>query len=217
MPKPRTHRKPAKRDIRQVKRGVASDAIGALQHGQDVYILTYGQFSLIDALDVILTQTGPADVVLSSWTAADAHLQHATHLMEALSIQRFRMIVDRSFRTRQPAYFRRMRDLFGVDCIREITSHAKFMTITNDRWNVVVRTSMNLNENPRFENIEITDDPTFAAFMLNIVDDIFDSVPPDHPECNMPDIPDSLKPFKLINAPVLETDNLTIPETTHVA
>ena len=73
--KPAVFKKPSSRTTRVMKRGVAQDAIGSLEHGQDTYILTYGQFSLIDALAALLDQTGPSAVVLSSWTAADSNLQ----------------------------------------------------------------------------------------------------------------------------------------------
>lgn len=215
--KPKVIKKSAKRDMRVIKRGTASDAIGKLEPGQDVYILTYGQFSLIDALSVILDQTGPADVVMSSWTAGDAHLEEAAHMMEAMAIRDFRMIVDRSFKTRQPAYFRRMRELFGVYCVREIRSHAKFIVVTNERWSVVVRTSMNLNENPRFENIEISVDAAFAQFMLGVVDEIFATVPADESTTKMPEISDSPMPYRLVDAPIMEFERLKVPATSHVA
>jgi hypothetical protein len=216
-PKPAVFRKPAARAMRIAKRGVAQDAIGQLAQNEDTYILTYGQFSLIDALVALLDQTGPADVVLSSWTAADADLEHTANMVEALAIRDLRMVVDRSFRTRQPAYFRRMRELFGAGCVREIRSHAKFMVITNDQWKVVVRTSMNLNENPRFESIEISTDPVFAEFMLGVVANIFETVPPDSPHSDMPEFADTPPPYKLLQAPIMEFETLSIPRTTHVA
>lgn len=215
--KPKTFKKSANRKVRVVKRGVAQDAIGRLEHGQDTYILTYGQFSLIDALAAILDQTGPADVVVSSWTAADVHLEESAHMVEAMSIRNFRMIVDRSFRTRQPGYYRRMCALFGDDCVREIRSHAKFLLITNERWKIVVRTSMNLNENPRFENIEISEDAAFAAWMLGIVDEIFATVGLGERASLMPEIGQEETPYQLVTAPILELETLKIPETTHVA
>lgn len=215
--KPAVFKKPSARTMRVLKRGVAQDAIGTLERGQDTYILTYGQFSLIDALSALLDQTGPADVVLSSWTAADANLEEAAHMVEAMAIKKLRMVVDRSFRTRQPSYFRRMRELFGTECVREIRSHAKFVIITNDKWSVVVRTSMNLNENPRFESIEISTDPAFAAFMIGIVDDIFRVVPPDSPHSDMPELADTPDQFRLLSAQMLGFESLSIPETSHVA
>jgi len=213
--KAKTYRKKASRTFRTVKTGCAQDAIGKLKHGEDVYILTYGQFSLIDALFAIVDQTGPADVVLSSWTTASAHLEHVDHMMSASQVRSLRMIVDRSFRSRQPAYHRRMRELFSQDCIRALRSHSKFMVITNDEWKIVVRTSMNLNENPRLENIEITDDPSFASFMLKIVDEIFDIVEPDCDMSDLPDIPEDTT-YNLADVKPLLFETLTIPETTHV-
>ena len=56
--------------IRVSKTGSAIQAIGILEQSMDCFILTYGQFSLIDALMSILKQTGPAHVSLSTWTAA---------------------------------------------------------------------------------------------------------------------------------------------------
>lgn len=215
--KPAVFRKPSCRDLRIIKRGVAQDAIGKLEHDMDVYILTYGQFSLIDALSALLDQIGPADVVLSSWTAADANLEEASAMVESMSIKNLRMVVDRSFRTRQPGYFRRMRELFGITCIREIRSHAKFMVLTNEKWSVVVRTSMNLNENPRFESIEISTDLAFADFMLKVVDDIFLTVPPDSPFSDMPEFADTPNQFNLLSAKTLDFESLSIPEVTHVA
>jgi hypothetical protein len=216
MTSPKTFKRPARRTARLVKQGTAADAIGTLEHGQDTYILTFGQFSLIDALAVILDQTGPADVVISSWTAADAHLEEAANMLEAMRIRDLRMIVDRSFQSRQPVYYRRMTELFGPACVRAVRSHAKFLLVRNARWNVVVRTSMNLNENPRLENLEISEDPAFAAFLGEIVDEIFRTVQPGENQSALPDLPETY-PFRLIKSTLMQYDLLNLPETTHVA
>ena len=63
--------------------------------------------------------------------------------------------------------------LFGDDSIRTTRTHAKFAVITNEDWAVAVRTSMNLNENPRLESIEVSDDPALAGFLLRVVEEIF--------------------------------------------
>lgn len=83
------------------------------------------------------------------------------------------MIVDRSFLTRQPGYCAQMRRLFGDECIRTMRSHAKFAVIRNDRWTIAVRTSMNLNTNPRLEQMEISDDPGLADFLTAVADDLW--------------------------------------------
>ena len=161
------------RTIRVAKQGRARDAIGLLSKDCEIYILTFGQFSLIHALTAILDQTGPADVNVSTWTASHAHLEESAKLLDNKLITSLRFVVDRSFLTRQPEYCARMRELFGDACIRTCRSHAKFMTIRNDKWNLGIRTSMNLNENPRLENLEISDDRTICDFLCNLVDEIF--------------------------------------------
>ncbi len=172
---PRTYRanNPRRRVVRAVKTGSATEAIGKLEKGCEIFTLTYGQFSLIDALCAILGQTGPANITLSTWTAADADLRRAERLLRAADILSMRYIVDRSFATRMPHYCRAMRELFGDDCIRTARSHAKWSTVTNDRWHLAIRTSMNMNHNPRLETIEISDDPALCDFFLAVADDIF--------------------------------------------
>lgn len=167
------HRAPVKREIRTAKEGSAREAIGELTPGCEVLVLTYGQFSLIDAIVALLRQTGPAAVILSTWTAGDTDLTTAANLLESAAITRLRMIVDRSFLTRQPGYCQKMRALFGDECIRTMRSHAKFAVIRNERWTLAVRTSMNLNTNPRLEQIEISDDPAFADFLTTVADDLW--------------------------------------------
>jgi hypothetical protein len=67
-----------------------------------------------------------------------------------------------------------MRALFGDAAIRVTASHCKFLAIRNERWNLAVRTSMNLNENPRLENIEVSDDTNLCGFLTGVVDSIFE-------------------------------------------
>lgn len=162
-----------RRVIRAVKTATAAQAIGTLQPGCEIFTLTYGQFSLIDALCAILQQTGPANVTLCTWTAADVDLRRAARLLQSAEILSMRFVVDRSFLTRQPKYCQTMRDLFGDDCIRTARSHAKWMIISNDKWKLAIRTSMNMNSNPRLETIEISDDPGLCKFFLAVADDLF--------------------------------------------
>jgi hypothetical protein len=65
---------------------------------------------------------------------------------------------------------------FG-DCIRTAKIHAKFCTIKNENWNIVLRTSMNLNSNPRIENFEISDDLRFFEFFNEFVQQCFLKLP----------------------------------------
>lgn len=206
-----------KKDIRTIKRGSAIQAIGTLEKDIDLFVLTYGQFSLIDGLMAILRQTGPAHVAISTWTAAHAHLDKSAELLGAADMLSFRMIVDRSFQTRQPKYYKHMIDLFGAQSIRAINTHAKFMIIRNDEWDIVVRTSMNLNENPRLENIEISENRDFAEFFQTIVDDIFHEVPEGKNLCTQPaleNVPESVQ-FQVVSGDYMDVNNLKEAKYSH--
>lgn len=156
----------------------AHKALEKLQRGGDVFCLTHGQFSLIDALFALVQRTGPAQsVVVSTWTAGNTDLATAAALMEKLEVGRMRWLVDRSFLTRQPAYCARLRELFGDDCIRTMPCHAKFMVIRANGWNLAVRTSMNMNRNARLEYIEVSDSPELCDFFESVVDEAFNDMP----------------------------------------
>jgi len=149
------------------------EAVGSIDRGCEIYGLTKGQWSLIDLMEYCLETTGPADVVVSTWTAANADITFANALFKNGALRSLRFLVDFSFPSRQPAYCAALRAAFGDDAVRLTRNHAKFVLILNDEWSLVVRTSMNLNENRRLENFEISDSPEMATFLVEVVDEIF--------------------------------------------
>lgn len=167
-----TRKTPARRP-RLSKVTNARDALADFGRGMETYCLTFGQFSLMDAVEAILEKTGPADVTLSTWTAGGADLSRSAEHLHNGHIRSMRFVCDCSFGQRQPGYLAKLRELFGDDAIRTTRTHAKFAVLTNDSWQVAVRTSMNLNENPRLESIEVSDDPVLAGFLLSVVDALF--------------------------------------------
>lgn len=137
---------------------------------EEVFGFTKGQFSLMELLVALLGITGPADVAISVWTAADADLRDAYSFIESGKINRLRLLIDRSFETRQPDYCGTVRELFGDDSVRVASTHAKMATICNEKWNLAIRTSMNLNRNRRWEQFEITNCSEMAGFINSIFD-----------------------------------------------
>lgn len=162
------------RAIRDINAASAAEAVGPITHGMEVYGLSKGQFSLVELIEHVLQATGPADLVVSTWTAAGADLQHTRTLLDNGLVRRARWLVDFSFPSRQPGYCAELRGRFGDGSIRCTANHAKFVTVTNETWAVVIRTSMNLNLNRRLESYEISEDPTLAAFLLAFVAQSFE-------------------------------------------
>jgi hypothetical protein len=128
---------------------------------------------LIELVMHVLDATGPADVTISTWTAAGADLAHTRTLIDDGRIRSARWLVDFSFPSRQPAYVEILREQFGDESIRCTANHAKFVMVRNEAWNVVIRTSMNLNLNRRLESYEVSDDADLADWLEVVVADAF--------------------------------------------
>lgn len=173
-PVPAIHKaQPRKREIRRNASGNVADALGPITPGCEIFALTNGQFSMIDVLEYALSVTGRASIDIATWTAADGDLRRAHAFLLSGTVERIRMIVDPSFRSRKPDFCQTLIDLFGNESIRTVPLHGKFAVIRNDQWNLAIRTSMNLNPNRRIENVEISDDPDMAAFLTGVTDEIF--------------------------------------------
>lgn len=173
-PVPAVHRAPprSRRIVRNAVGNVA-EAIGPIEAGCELFALTNGQFSMIDVLEHALAKTGPATVDLATWTAADGDLRRAHAFLLDGRVQRARLIVDPSFRSRKPEFCATLVSLFGDEAIRTTPLHGKFALVRNATWNLAIRSSMNLNPNRRIETVEISDDPALAAFLGDVVDQIF--------------------------------------------
>jgi len=172
---PTVHKRKQKRraTVRAFSGESAGKAVGALTPGCEIYGFTKGQFSLIDLIEHCLTCTGPADVFIATWSAAAGDIQRAHKFLKNGRIRSIRFLVDYSFQSRKPEFCSELVATFGHDVLRVTVTHAKYVMIRNDDWNLVIRTSMNLNYNPRFENFEISDDLEFADFQQTIIDEVW--------------------------------------------
>lgn len=183
------HRADGRRRRLMVERTAgARAALGDVEPGCERLILTYGQFSLIDAIDALLDVTGPADVSITCWTAATFDIALTDRLVDAGRIRSVRWIVDRSFATRHADYYAQLIARFTPERVRTTRGHAKLVTIRNDAWALAVRTSMNLNENARLETLEISDDPALADFIDAWFDEVFAGQDAGVPDAELPRI-----------------------------
>jgi hypothetical protein len=166
---------PAKRQIEDMRRlQSAAAAVANLERdGCELYGLTRGQFSLTDMIEAILEKTGPAAMSISTWTAAQTDVSRMLELLNSGKITSCRWLVDLTFIRRCPALVAEIRKQFGQEAIRVTRTHAKFVTITNTNWQVALRSSMNLNQNPRLESFEVGHDPELCSFLVGIIDQVW--------------------------------------------
>lgn len=164
---------------RLFRRETAKEFAGSIRPGCHVFGFTKGQFSLIDLVRAIAEQVGRCEFTVSTWTIARSDMSELAQLKNFEStftgerFTRVRFLVDISFQRREPGLINHLRQQFGNDSIRVTRNHAKFCLFKTETLRLVVRTSMNLNGNPRLEDVDLADDPALFAFIEAILDDLW--------------------------------------------
>lgn len=164
-----------KREIMDLRKAqCAAEAVADLERdGMELFGLTKGQFSLTDMIVAILEKTGPANLSISTWTAANGDVSRMLELLRSGQIRSCRWLVDLTFVRRCPQLMAEIRAKFGADAIRVTKTHAKFCTIVNKDWQIALRSSMNLNQNPRMESFQVGHDPSLCQFLTQVLDDVW--------------------------------------------
>lgn len=167
-----------RRELRDCRKSSsAAAAIDGLNHENEIYGITKGQFSLVQLLEAVVEISGPCHFTLSTWTAARFEIQRMARLMESGSLLSTRWLLDFTFARRDPSAAEQIRSTFGLESVRVSQVHAKLALFGNDDWKIVLRTSMNLNMNPRMEDFTISHDAEQFAFWSTILDDIWKRQP----------------------------------------
>ena len=157
--------------------GAARQSIEGFDHGMDVLGLTYGQFSLIDLVQATLEITGPADVTIATWSAGFCDLEAAENFRDCGMIRSIRFVMDSGRAKKGQAGVHEVAEIFGEDSFIQIRTHAKFVLIRNEDWDVCITSSMNLNKNIRCEQFEMTDDAERCEMFEDFVRAAFEEAP----------------------------------------
>lgn len=141
---------------------IAQDALKGFTRGAYLFGVTKGQFSAIDLAAAVLNVTGPADVTVWTWCISSYEVEAFSMFLTDRRIRSFRLVCDWSMAKRDMPLVAELQARFGPDCLRISKNHAKIVTISTpgaDGWRLVIRGSMNLNFNPRFEQFDVSDCP----------------------------------------------------------
>jgi len=150
------------RRARRAARAVESFAsvaqcIGPVVAGCDVFAVTRGQWSMIDAVRYLVGEVAPAAVSVWTWCIADYEVQCFEGLLGDGSIASGLLVVDYSAAQRNRALLERWVARFGPGSVRVCLNHAKIATVEGRGLRLLARGSMNLNNNPRFEQFDLTE------------------------------------------------------------
>lgn len=136
----------------------ASDCIGPVHAGMSVFAVTRGQFSMIDAILHVLDQVGPAKITLWTWTVAEYEVQSLDRLRLDGRVTAAELIIDTGAKVKNTKIIENWKASFGPGTVRYVVNHSKMATVESATGlKVLLRGSCNLNNNPRFEQLDVTE------------------------------------------------------------
>ena len=142
----------------------AAECIGPVVAGMSIFAVTRGQFSMIDAILHVLDQVGRAKLSLWTWTIADYEVQVFERLILDDRVTDALLVIDHAARSKNRPLLEKWLATFGPSSIRLVVNHSKIATVESSpvcgspsNARVLLRGSMNLNFNPRFEQLDVTE------------------------------------------------------------
>ena len=137
----------------------AAADLAPIEKGMSLFAVTRGQWSMIDAILVVLDSVpGPCAISLWTWTIAEYEVQCLSRLMRDKRLSCARLIIDLGARNKNAAIIDQWIATFGQKSVCYVVNHSKIATIrSGDGGKYLLRGSMNLNNNPRFEQFDITE------------------------------------------------------------
>lgn len=150
----------ATRRVRAVESfGNAATAIGPVGAGASLFIVTRGQWSMIDGiLHVLESCRPPVALSLWTWTVAEYEVEVLTRLRIDKRLGAGVLVIDGGARVKNAGIIREWQSTFGPESVRYVRNHAKIAMLQDaDGLRFLLRGSMNLNFNPRFEQFDLTE------------------------------------------------------------
>lgn len=113
---------------------------------------------MLDAILHVLADLGPSRISLWTWTVAEYEIRVFTEFLRDKRITGGVLVIDGGARQKNHGLIEEWQSSFGKDSVRFVLNHAKLATVEGqDGRRVLLRGSMNLNHNPRFEQLDITE------------------------------------------------------------
>ena len=135
----------------------AAETIGPIEPGMSLFAITRGQFSMIDAILHCIADLKTAEISLWTWTIADYEVEVMCGLIARAEILGATLVIDASADRRNAAIIDQWRSKFGPNSVKICKNHAKIARVWTKNTRILLRGSMNLNFNPRFEQLDVTE------------------------------------------------------------
>ena len=154
--------------------GNVAAALGKLDFGASIFAVTRGQWSMIDAiLHTLDCCVSPCALSVWTWTVAEYEIECLTRLQRDSRLSAGRLVIDHAARRRNADIISAWKGDFGPESVRYVVNHAKIATVADSAGRrFLLRGSMNLNFNPRFEQFDVTEGGDDFALVKRIEDEL---------------------------------------------
>ena len=150
--------------------GALTKSIGEIIPGKQKHYYSDGNFNLIRLIFHILKQTGPAHVLMSTYSISQDSLEQVRNRIQREEILSIRFLIDNRVKVMSPKPFQMLKEGFSYRCI---SLHAKVALIWNEDWKISIVTSQNATDNPKLERGVIFTDERIFNFDKTILEDAF--------------------------------------------
>lgn len=150
--------------------GLITKHLTKIVPGTDIHFWSFGNFNMMRLVFWIVEQTGPADVIMSTYSISPKTIQGVLNRRERGQIRNIRFIVDNRVRSLSPKPFDMLVKNFDYRCI---SIHAKVACISNDKWNITIVSSQNATDNPKMERGTIFTGIDVFNFDKKVLEDAF--------------------------------------------
>lgn len=150
--------------------GVLTKSIGTIEPGRQKHYYSDGNFNLLRLIFHILRQTGPAHVLMSTYSISQDSLEQVQNRIKRDEILSIRFLIDNRVKVMSPKPFQMLKEGFQYRCV---SLHAKVALVWNDSWSLSIVTSQNATDNPKLERGVIFTDPSVFNFDKTVLEDAF--------------------------------------------
>jgi hypothetical protein len=150
--------------------GALTKSFGQIIPGTQKHYYSDGNFNLLRLIFHILQQTGPAHVLMSTYSISQDSLEQVRNRINRGEILSIRFLIDNRVKVMSPRPFQMLKEGFSYRCV---SLHAKVALIWNDDWHLSIVTSQNATDNPKLERGVIFTDPEIFNFDKTVLEDAF--------------------------------------------
>ncbi len=153
-----------------LRSGSLIKSIGPLEQGKTKHYYSDGNFNLMRLVFHLLKETGPVDILMSTYSISQATLEQIHNKVNKGAIKSIRFLIDNRVKVMSPKPFQLLRESFPYSCI---SLHAKVALLWNQDWNVSIVTSQNATDNPKLERGVIFTDTQVFTYDKTILENAF--------------------------------------------